>query len=155
MFSAEWNEPCKAMKKPFRDMARARKMQAVFCLVDIDKLKVRIRRLPALIFLYIYGYGGHRHRRHRCSYMRTYCRMLWRSSSKWRRCRRSCCTRTAYRKGGSLAPRWTTSEPPSTGTYDSISDRSIHSCCMHIRSTNNNMRLAKDDGRSDRPTINK
>ncbi|PWZ28108.1 Thioredoxin H2-2 [Zea mays] len=39
MFSAEWNEPCKAMKKPFRDMARARKMQAVFCLVDIDKLK--------------------------------------------------------------------------------------------------------------------
>lgn len=39
MFSADWNEACKVMKKPFRDMALARRNDAVFCLVDIDKLK--------------------------------------------------------------------------------------------------------------------
>lgn len=38
MFSAD-NEPSKVMKGPFRAMALANKKQAVFCLVDIDKLK--------------------------------------------------------------------------------------------------------------------
>ena len=40
MFSASWNEPCKVMMRPFRQMALAKKNQAIFCVLDVDKFKV-------------------------------------------------------------------------------------------------------------------
>lgn len=59
MFSADWNEACKVMKMPFRAMALAKKKEAAFCLVDIDKLKkdstivanYRVEALPTFVLL--------------------------------------------------------------------------------------------------------
>ncbi|CAL4994472.1 unnamed protein product [Urochloa decumbens] len=57
MFSADFNEACKVMKKPFRDMALAKKKQAIFCLVDVDnKLKdivekYRVEALPTFVLI--------------------------------------------------------------------------------------------------------
>ncbi|TVU51169.1 hypothetical protein EJB05_02577 [Eragrostis curvula] len=56
MFSADWNEACKVMKKPFRDMSLAKRNQAVFCLVDVDKLNdavetYRVEALPTFVLM--------------------------------------------------------------------------------------------------------
>lgn len=60
MFSADWNEACKVMKKPFREKALANRTAAVFCLVDVDKLNKKdssivanyqVEALPTFVLL--------------------------------------------------------------------------------------------------------
>ncbi|CAL4994471.1 unnamed protein product [Urochloa decumbens] len=53
MFSADFNEACKVMKKPFRDMALAKKKQAIFCLVDVDN-KLKVSQEAPLIYSIMY-----------------------------------------------------------------------------------------------------
>lgn len=56
MFWADWNIPCKVMMRPFRDMAWAKKKEAVFCRLDVDKCKdiverFRVEALPTFLLM--------------------------------------------------------------------------------------------------------
>ncbi|KAI5001603.1 hypothetical protein ZWY2020_026253 [Hordeum vulgare] len=56
MFLADWNEPSRVMKKPFRDMALAKRKHAIFCKLDVDKFKgiveqYRVEALPTFVLM--------------------------------------------------------------------------------------------------------
>ena len=57
MFRANWNQPSKAMMKPFRDMALAKKNQAIFCQLDVDTCKVCWRPLVNSMMDHFGRYG--------------------------------------------------------------------------------------------------
>jgi thioredoxin 1 len=56
MFWASWNEPCKVMMRPFWDLAVAKRKEAVFLRVDVDKFRdiveqYQVEALPTFLLI--------------------------------------------------------------------------------------------------------